>query len=1256
MTVTARSREIAKGLAAAAVLAGLVVGLPVVLVVLVGWPLPTPASMPSWAEIQLALAGGSPPPTAVLNTVAIGLWIVWARLCAAVGTEAVRLARSRPAADLPAARRIAARLLAAAALLAPTGQTAASTGLKAAAAAGGAAAVHQSAAVADPAPSAGASPGPEEASATPAGQQQPEPGQQLYTIQRGDSLWLLAEDHLGDGNRWTEIDDVNVGRRVEPTTRYTAETHKQGLQPGWQLAIPTDGGGQQPAGATVGGGGQSAATTPSEVAEETAAVSTGGEDPEQASATQLVEATTADKKEQAPTADEPGREVVDRGEHFWGIAEEALAEAWGRPPLNHEITRYWTQLVDANEGRLAPPHDPDLIYPDQEFKLPPVPADPTPGGRFKGTAAGGPAPTGTQGGTGSQADGSRQSAGEAAGAGQDSSGGEAATGAQAGGQNGDSQHSRTSKRRSVGPLAGLLGGNLVPSLAPFANGDGNRPGGQGGGDEEAADAPTTSASTSASGDSAAAAGAHRPGPPAGVGGLSGAGAGPQRVPAGPATAGGSDTDRPGADSREAEAGAAEAGVPLPAKLAGGGLLLFGLVGAIDRMRRRQLRQRPTGTRPPRPGPEAAEVEIGLRAGADPDTAKFVDLGLLHLGAGLVDRVAAPPAIVGAAVDDQALSVELAGDDRDPPVGWETIEDGGLCCWRLDRPDDLEQLRPPDGRAVPAPLPALVTVACHTSGAKILLNLEYVGVLSVHAGEDTEAVMRTLVVELATSPAGAGVQIICVGFAEELQALERVRTVDDFDEVAGRLAADSTRIEEALDGHTGGPLAGRLAHPAADTLLPTLVFAPGDIDGRLLQAAGRTAHAGPVAIVGGAATDTADGGWDLHVDGDQAHIPQLFDYSLTWPGLSDQQLGAAAELLEVAASSDYQPANTDLLGAAGSPPGGAGHGADGDTEQAPSLLQADPPAGPSDNGHPTTAASPAPTRTANTDADADGSEVEAGREPAVDVQVLGPVRISGLDKNDWDRKKVPELLVYLALNPDGSSSDVLLDRLWAGRNTSLRTMQNVVSDARTALGQNPDGGLYIPQAGKAGRYHLRGAGCDLHRLHAHLDTADAADSQQAADGHLRAALELVRGELFSDVGSGYDWVDPYYTKAVVAIEDAACRLTELCLAVGDHGGARWAARQGLQANPGSESVGRARMRVAADAGNRSELDQVYSELCSVASRSADQPNGSDRLLPETTELYTQLRRQLSTSQTTGPDETDPARTHRLVESIVDEAAN
>ena len=72
----------------------------------------------------------------------------------------------------------------------------------------------------------------------------------------------------------------------------------------------------------------------------------------------------------APASQRSDRWTVKPGECFWSIAEEVLADRWGRSPSDAEIVPYWQRLIAANRHELAHRDNPDLIFPAQVFVVP----------------------------------------------------------------------------------------------------------------------------------------------------------------------------------------------------------------------------------------------------------------------------------------------------------------------------------------------------------------------------------------------------------------------------------------------------------------------------------------------------------------------------------------------------------------------------------------------------------------------------------------------------------------------------------------------------------------------------------------------------------------------------------------------------------------------------------------------------------------------------------------------------------------------
>ncbi len=100
---------------------------------------------------------------------------------------------------------------------------------------------------------------------------------------------------------------------------------------------------------------------------ETGEAGEAGEEGETDAAAAAANSKTSDDQQRA----KPGETwPVQRGDSLWLIAETIVNDALGaRANLGH-VDTYWRELIAVNRSRLAPPYDPDLIFPGQTFVLP----------------------------------------------------------------------------------------------------------------------------------------------------------------------------------------------------------------------------------------------------------------------------------------------------------------------------------------------------------------------------------------------------------------------------------------------------------------------------------------------------------------------------------------------------------------------------------------------------------------------------------------------------------------------------------------------------------------------------------------------------------------------------------------------------------------------------------------------------------------------------------------------------------------------
>ncbi|WP_331727365.1 LysM peptidoglycan-binding domain-containing protein (plasmid) [Kitasatospora sp. NBC_00374] len=233
----ARSRtagDVLGALVAGLLLAALLAGIPYGLVEFVGWPLP--GEVPSLDALGEMLQN-SVSVNVFMDVLAVLVWLLWAQFLVCVAVE-VRAVVSGVDIHLPAAgaSQALARKLVTMLLLVGAGTLTATQ-------VASAASLPQHTPVPLPAQvTASAQAVPGAAVQAAVSEAAPAAAGPLYTVQADGSghhetLWDIAQRHLGDGRRFGEIFDLNKGR-LQPDG--TTMTEPGLLRAGWQLVLPAD--------------------------------------------------------------------------------------------------------------------------------------------------------------------------------------------------------------------------------------------------------------------------------------------------------------------------------------------------------------------------------------------------------------------------------------------------------------------------------------------------------------------------------------------------------------------------------------------------------------------------------------------------------------------------------------------------------------------------------------------------------------------------------------------------------------------------------------------------------------------------------------------------------------------------------------------------------------------------------------------------------------------------------------------------------
>jgi putative transposase len=506
-----------------------------------------------------------------------------------------------------------------------------------------------------------------------------------------------------------------------------------------------------------------------------------------------------------------------------------------------------------------------------------------------------------------------------------------------------------------------------------------------------------------------------------------------------------------------------------AELGGSGLLGAGLLGALLVARRRSGGGEPSAA--------AAEAEVWLRVGADPERAQWLNRALRGLPAACRQAGVGLPNVYAAVLDDVALELLVAPAATWVAAGWTAVADGAR--WRLERHVLLPET------SDPCPYPALVSLGRDVAGRDILLQLgACAGPVAVTGSPAAvTAVVAGLAVELATSPWSDPLEVTVT----DLPALgngvagARLRTAT-LTEALQRLASNLGT------GRGDDVLTGRRALDRPEHLVVAGVPEPDAVP-RLRG----WASAGLGVLAAGELEGAA---WRLQVDdAGNLSLPEL-GIAVTANRLGEESLCRLHELLAAATSP------------------GSGHQAS--------------PGDPATRG--TTRAGRGPrSGRPQVPGTGRGADDAAWAVAAARVGVLGPVLVRAEGRVDAARAdQIAELIAFLARHPGGVHPNVLAGAIWP-RGVTADVRDATIERARDWLGTDELGGHRLRADADDRLWLAAGVVVDwdvactlLQRSRAAVDARTEADLA-GAEYSVRAAQGRCgtrgRGELLSISGDG-----------------------------------------------------------------------------------------------------------------------------------------
>lgn len=587
----------------------------------------------------------------------------------------------------------------------------------------------------------------------------------------------------------------------------------------------------------------------------------------------------------------------------------------------------------------------------------------------------------------------------------------------------------------------------------------------------------------------------------------------------------------------------------PAFGVAGGLVAAGILVGL---RRRRLAGSQLFLRSPNPdggparpqGLTIADRESDLRWESDGTSADLLNRGLR----------AWPPALYGGPVpqpthcvvtSDSVSAVFADAPQVAAPPPWRIGTDGRV--WTLSRDDHRRLYGLPPALV---PYPALVAFGRLADHSMLFMDLEaFSGAVSIGGDPDVaRSIAMSWAVDLAVHAWADERRVWLVGFADAPTDLggSAMRVVDDVERVLESLerAGERQRAEcQRLGVETVA--AGRVAEPDARMWASDLVVLSGAPDAdtltRLQELVARPEHAIAVVIVG----DTPQAAARLAASPEGRLWSGPLGIDVTAQRLSVEAYRGLVDVFADANESEAEP-TTDLA-----------------VLTAPEL---------------------------------DESVFDVDSRQPVEIGILGPVAVEADGPVDEARRDLlTELVVYIALHPDGVHPNALTAALWP-RGVSDDIVDSTLAAAQAWLGDDHDGRPRLAMT--SGRWSIRRSGVrfdwDLFKALVNARPERGADELTS----LRQALDLVRGEPWSELPArSYGWLayDTVDDDARVAIVLAARRLASVTADGGDGRGARDAILRGLQVAPAAEDLWRDALRLAAQLGSHGDVRAVADEM-------------------------------------------------------------